>query len=135
MTRTDDRAAATAQPAADRSAAQVRGVDRLARWCTNASNVDASRGREGALDGARYREAVKRQRQAMRDHLAAQPDEPWPGPVPTAVQAHRNDWLVRAVAAVLTDAGVHVAAQSRSRSGRSRRVRGTAASIWGGRGF
>lgn len=113
MTRTDERGDTAGRSALDLAVAQVQGVDRLARWCAEALDraSAASGSRESTLDASRRREVVERQRQAMRDHLAARPDGPWSTGGPTAVLAHRNDWFAGRVAVALAASGVHVVAQ------------------------
>lgn len=96
----------------DRSVDQVQGIDGLARGCADA--LDGTRtgtgSRQDAVDASRRRDVAERQRQAMRDHVAAQSDAPWPGP--TAVLAHRDDWFAGVVAAALAAAGVRVVGQA-----------------------
>ena len=113
MTRTDERGDLGRRTVLDRSVAQIRGVDRLARWCADALHAQpaGTGSRENALDASRRRDVVERQRQAMCDRVDAQPDEPTPGTAPTAVLAHRNDWFAGSIAAALAAARVMVVAR------------------------
>ena len=113
MTRTDERDDPDRRTTLHRTVAQIDGVDRLARWCAQAlhDNSVGTGSREGALDASRQRDVATRQRQAMRDRVNAQPDQPTPGTGPTAVLAHRNDWFAGKIVAALGAARVTVVAQ------------------------